>query len=101
MFLALTTNLYGVPAVIPVTTYEVVRTLDSSMLGVPSPLSHLIEYDRMSELPFAGEVRGVHDTVIDVSEYDVIVGADITSGIRLILAPAVFGVEYTEYPNEL
>jgi hypothetical protein len=53
----------------------------------------------MSELPLAGATRGVHETVIEVSEYAVIVGAAIVSGILLILAPAVFTDDTVLVPN--
>ena len=87
---------------IPDTTYEVVRTLVSSTLGAePSPVFHLSEYDRISELPLLGAARGVHDTVIDVSEYAEIVGATMISGILLILAPAVLVVDHVLVPKVL
>jgi hypothetical protein len=72
------------------------------MLGVvAAPLSHLSEYETMSELPLAGDTRAVHDTVIAVSEYDTIVGATIVSGILLILAPAVLVVDQVLVPKLL
>jgi hypothetical protein len=72
------------------------------MLGAePSPLFHLSEYDRMSELPLLGAARGVHEIVIDVSEYAEIVGAAMISGILLILAPAVLVVDHVLVPKVL
>lgn len=41
----------------------------------------------MSELPLSGEVKAVHETVIEVSEYASMVGALMVLGTRLILAP--------------
>jgi hypothetical protein len=41
----------------------------------------------MSELPLSGELKAVQVTLIEESEYEAIVGADIVDGTLLVFAP--------------